>query len=146
MIEKLSIYFSIFISSAVKFIAGPLIGAAANLTILETAVFTTLGMMLSVVLFTFLGPQMRFLISRFKKKTTRKFSKRSRRFVYIWSNYGIIGTAFLTPLILTPIGGAIVVNSFKAPPKKILSSMLISGIIWAVILSAATKYLKDFFL
>ena len=103
-------YFSIFISSTVKFIAGPIIGMASNLGIVETALLTALGMMLTVTLFTFFGPQMRSFLSKFRKRDRKIFSRGSRRFVRIWQNYGIPGAAFLTPLILTPIGGAILVN------------------------------------
>ena len=143
MFEKISIYFSIFISSAVKFIAGPAIGMAADLAVFETAFFTTLGMMSTVVLFTFFGKQTRLLLSRFRRKKRKVFSRRSRRFVYIWKHYGILGTAFLTPLFLTPIGGAIIANAFKSPKQKLLTYMFLSALFWAVVLSWGTKYLKD---
>lgn len=146
MVEKIALYFSIFISSAVKFIAGPTIGAVSNLSILETTLFTALGMMLTVTLFTLFGPQMRTLISRFSNKKKKVFSKRSRRFVTIWIKYGIAGTAFLTPLILTPIGGAILANAFKSSRSKIFSYMAISAVFWGIVLATVVKYAKDFFL
>ena len=146
MLEKIALYFSIFITSAVKFIAGPTIGAASDLSILETALFTALGMMLTVTLFTLFGPEMRRLLARFSKKDKKIFTKRSRRFVAIWQKYGIPGTAFLTPLLLTPIGGAILANAFKSPKSKIFSYMTISALLWGIILTAIVKYAKDFLL
>ena len=146
MLEKIGLYFSIIATSAIKFIAGPTIGAASDLNILETALFTAIGMMLTVILFTFFGPQMRKLIARFSKKDKKIFSRKSRRFVIIWQKYGIPGTAFLTPLILTPIGGAILANAFKSPKSKIFSYMTISAFFWGIILSAMVKYAKDFIL
>ncbi len=143
MIEKIALYFSIFITSAVKFIAGPAIGAASDLSIIETALLTALGMMLTVTLFTLFGPQMRSLIARFSKKKKKTFSKRSRRFVMIWIKYGIAGTAFLTPLILTPIGGAILANTFKYPKSKIFSYMAISAFFWGIVLAAIAKNARD---
>jgi len=144
MLEKISIYFSIFISSAVKFIAGPTIGMATDLTIGETALFTALGMMFSVIGLTFFGRYVRLLLSLFWSKKRRILSKRNRRLVFIWQRYGIQGTAFLTPLFLTPIGGAILANSFKSPRIKILKYMSISAALWAIVLSWGVKNLKEF--
>jgi len=144
MIEKIALYFSIFVSSAVKFIAGPTIGMASDLTVVETALLTALGMMLTVTLFTFFGDQMRRFLSMLSKKKKKSFSKRNRRFVTIWQKYGIPGTAFLTPLILTPIGGAILANAFKSPPLKIFISMGVSALFWGFALTLSVKYLKDF--
>ncbi|MDA0195238.1 MAG: hypothetical protein O2887_10860 [Bacteroidetes bacterium] len=144
MLERISIYFSIFISSAVKFIAGPTIGMATDLTVGETALFTALGMMFSVIGLTFFGRYIRFLFALIWSKKRRVFSKRNRRLVYIWQQYGIQGTAFLTPLFLTPIGGAILANSFKSPRMKILKYMGISAVLWAVALSWGVKHLREF--
>lgn len=143
MIEKLALYFSIFISSTVKFIAGPTIGVAAGLSVVETATLTALGMMLTVVLFTLFGPQMRSFIARFRKKKRKLFTKRNRRFVRIWQKYGIPGTAILTPLILTPVGGAILANAFKGPKNKIFLYMTLSAVFWGFTLTWSLKYLRD---
>lgn len=143
MIEKITLYFSIFISSTVKFIAGPTIGVAAGVSVTETAIFTAAGMMFTVTLFTFFGPQMRSLMARFRKKKKRLFTRRTRRFVFIWQKYGIPGTAFLTPLILTPVGGAILVNAFKGPRSRIFLFMTVSAVFWGFTLTLALKYLKD---
>jgi len=143
MLEKIALYFSIFITSAVKFIAGPTIGVASNLTVFETTLFTALGMMLTITLFTLFGRQMRSLLSKFSNKKKRIFSKRSRRFVIIWRKYGIQGTAFLTPLILTPIGGAILANAFRSRHSKIFSFMTISAVFWGFALTLLLKYAKE---
>jgi membrane protein DedA with SNARE-associated domain len=128
----------------IKFIGGPLSGAAAGLTWIETFIFTVLGMMASVLIFSFLGEnaKKRFL-SRFRKKKKILFTPRNRRIVRIWRKYGLKGVAFLTPLLLTPIGGTIVAASFGEPPKRILIYMLVSAIFWGFIFSLFIQQLNE---
>lgn len=89
--------------------------------------------MTSVTLFTYLGTYLRKkVISRFLKRK-KVFSNQSRRFVKIWKKYGIMGVAFLTPLLLTPIGGTVVLTSFGSPKNLILLTMLASAIFWSFV-------------
>ncbi len=131
---KLLKYLSVLSGTMIKFIFGPTIGFASGLSYWETVFCTVLGMMLAVCAVSFLGlPFRNFLLLRFAKNTKR-FSPRKRMVVRIWKKYGIIGIAFLTPLILTPIGGSIIAVSFGEKTPKIISYMLISAIFWAIIL------------
>ncbi len=124
---------SIFLLTMLKFIAGPTLGYAAGFSFLTTFLITVGGMMSSVVLFTYLGTYLRTrIINRFFKKR-KVFSSKSRRFVIIWKKYGILGVSFLTPLVLTPIGGTIVLTSFSSPKNSILLTMLISALFWSLV-------------
>lgn len=124
------------VSSMFKFILGPLGGYAAGLHLVTTIVATVIGMMTSVVAFTFFGNWMRTtILSRFFK--SKKFSGSNRKFIGIWKKYGIAGVAALTPLFLTPIGGTILAVSFGTPRDKLLIAMLISAVAWAIIFSSA---------
>jgi hypothetical protein len=136
MSEELIKFFSIFLLTMVKFIAGPVGGYAAGFSLFTTIVVTILGMMSSVMLFTFLGTFIRERIfSRlFKKRNT--FTKRNRKFVTIWRKYGVIGVAALTPLLLTPIGGTLLLTSFRTPKSLIMMYMSISSVIWAIVMSS----------
>jgi membrane protein DedA with SNARE-associated domain len=127
---------SIILLTMIKFIAGPTLGYAAGLSFFVTVIITITGMMLSVFLFTFLGNiiRMEILDKIFKRK--KIFSKRSRRFVSIWKNYGIKGVAFLTPLLLTPIGGTIILTSYHTSKRIIILYMSISAILWSIILTS----------
>ncbi|MEM9388913.1 MAG: hypothetical protein AAGA02_00485 [Bacteroidota bacterium] len=116
-----------------KFIAGPTLGYAAGFSFLTTVLITIGGMMASVTLFTYLGTYLREKVLRRFFRRKKIFSPRTRRFVTIWKKYGIIGVAFLTPLILTPIGGTIVLTSFGSPRGAILLTMLFSAIIWSLV-------------
>ncbi|MDJ1470572.1 small multi-drug export protein [Cytophagaceae bacterium DM2B3-1] len=118
-----------------KFIGGPLSGVALGLHWTETYLLTVTGMMISVILFTFLGKTLKDnFLSRFYKKRLL-FTPRNRRLVKIWRKYGMLGVAFLTPIILTPIGGTIVASSFGESKFRIFLYMFLSALAWGVILT-----------
>ena len=143
---------TVYFSSMLKFIFGPLGGYAAGFSLVTTILVTVAGMMTVVLIFTFFGNWIREKITaRFSKKRN-KFSQRNRRFVTIWKKYGLIGVAALTPLILTPIGGTLLAVSSGSPKEKIIFYMFISASVWSVVWSVALyffgnevlKYLPDF--
>lgn len=149
MYEELAKIASIFFLTMFKFIAGPALGYAAGFSFLGSVAITVAGMMASVILFTFLGEFLREkLLARFFKNR-KKFTPRNRRFVKIWKKYGLNGVAFLTPLILTPIGGTLVLANFGAPKGNVLVAMLLSAMFWAlffcgIIYYFGTKVLPSF--
>ncbi len=125
------------VSSSVKFIFGPLGGYAVGLHLITTIGATVVGMMGSVTAFTFFGDWLRSkIIDRFFSKS-KKFSPGNRKFIGIWKKYGMAGVAFLTPLLLTPIGGTILAVAFGSPKEKILLYMFISAVWWATVFSVA---------
>lgn len=115
----------------IKFIFGPVGGFAAGLSYWETVFITIGGMMTSVVLFTFLGKKIKAWWATFFNKSHKKqlFTPKNRKKVKIWRKYGIVGVAFLTPLLLTPIGGTLTAISFGEKQSKILFYMFISAVI-----------------
>lgn len=130
----------VYLPSMLKFIFGPLGGYAARLHMVTTIVSTVAGTMTIVLLFSFAGDWIRErIINRFFPKRKR-FSERNRKFVGIWKKYGVAGVAFLTPLILTPIGGTLLAISFGSPREKLILYMLISASGWATVFSL-TVYL-----
>jgi len=130
-------YISVIVASMLKFIGGPLSGVALGLHWVETFLLTVTGMMVSVVLFTFLGQTLkRTLLKRFYARR-KLFTPRNRRLVRIWRNYGMSGVAFLTPLLLTPIGGTMVAASFGETRLRIFIYMLVSALFWGFIFSFA---------
>lgn len=144
MNELIIKYFSIYLFSMLKFIAGPLTGLATGIGLWETCIFTVLGMMTSVVLFSYVGKlfKEKVLNRYFGKK--KKFSRKSRRFVTIWQKYGMFGVSFLTPLIFSPIGGTILITSLVGlhHKKKLFTYMLFSASFWAVTLTSAIHLIK----
>lgn len=135
MLEALLKYLTVYLSSMVKFVAGPLAGLATGLSFWESALFTALGMMTSVLLLTMLGPGLRSWLQKLFGKKRRRFSPRSRRFVRVWKRWGIFGVSFLTPLLFTPIGGALLVNTFSGDRPRILLYMLFSAVFWGIVIN-----------
>jgi hypothetical protein len=136
MWEDLYKYVMIVFSSMIKFVAGPAIGAGFHLPFWITAAFTAVGMMLSVVLFTsFLGNHFHQWIMRTFYKNRKLFTKSNRRKISIWKKYGLVGVAFLTPILFTPIGGAMIANGFGETKERIFIHMFVSAVLWALIVS-----------
>lgn len=136
-------YMTVFLSSMVRFIAGPLAGAATGLGYMETVLFTALGMMATVFLLTLLGKPLRSFLQRTIWKNKKRFTRRNRQFIFIWKRWGMLGVSFLTPLILSPIGGALLANLYGGPKKQIIVYMLISAIFWSFALSGIVFSMKE---
>lgn len=130
-------YVSVMIASMIKFIGGPLAGVALGLAWLETAICTTVGMMLSVVVVTYAGTALMAFWQRYRSGPPKRFTKRTRLAVHIWQRSGLAGIALLTPVILTPIGGTVLAVSFGVKRGQILLYMLISAAFWAVVQTLA---------
>ena len=135
-------YLSVALAAAIKFFAGPLTGLALGLTWYETALCSTIGMMLAVMITTYIGKGIQLLIKRWRKVPPRRFSKSSRMAVRIWKRFGIIGIAILTPLLFTPIGGAALAVAFRVQRQSIFFWMLMSGLCVGTVLSYLVYSLK----
>ncbi|MDN3688040.1 hypothetical protein [Cyclobacterium jeungdonense] len=143
MNEYLITFLGIYFLCLFKFIAGPLLGYAAGFGLWEIVAVTVSGMMTSVVLFSFLGEWFKKNWTLITRKKAKKFSKKNRSIVRIWHKFGIWGIAFLTPVILTPIGGTVVLTSFGIGKKKILITMLISSLFWAILFGLSIEKLLE---
>lgn len=126
---------SVYFSSMLKFILGPIGGYAAGLNLIATILTTIAGMMTMVFLFTYFSNWLKkhVIAKIFRKKN--KFSVSNKKFVKIWRKYGLVGVAVLTPIILTPIGGTLLAVSAGSPKEKIILYMFISAVLWAIIFS-----------
>lgn len=144
MTDSLFTFFGIYILTLFKFIAGPVLGFAAGYSALEIIFVTVFGMMSSVTVFTFLGTKLKRIYRSKFGKPTKIFSKKNRQIVSLWSKYGELGIAFLTPILLTPIGGTLILVSFGTKKRKIFTYMLISGILWAVFFSVSIDWILSF--
>jgi membrane protein DedA with SNARE-associated domain len=133
---------SVYLSSMIKFIFGPIGGKAAGLHLITTMIVTVAGMMTIVVAFTYFGDFIRKrIIDRFRKPKPEDVTTANKR--NFFKRYGLAGVAFLTPVILTPIGGTILAVSVSPRREKILLYMLISACAWSVILTCAVYFGYD---
>ncbi|GAA4365224.1 hypothetical protein GCM10023185_35360 [Hymenobacter saemangeumensis] len=121
----------VFLLSTVKFLGGPMAGASLGLSFLPTVVLTVAGMMTSVFIFSGIGRV--WMQHRQKQRRLRRapiFSRRSRNIIKIFQKFGMGGIAFLTPVILSPIGGTVVATLLGVPRQRILLHMLWSAVFW----------------
>jgi uncharacterized membrane protein len=130
-------YLSVITAAALKFFAGPITGMALGLSWFESALCSAVGMMLSVLVTTYVGKGIQVVLNQRRQTPVRKFNKSSRLAVKIWKRFGIIGIAILTPLLFTPIGGTLIAVAFRVPRQAIFFWMLVSGLS----LGAALSYL-----
>lgn len=144
MSAELFKYLIIYLSSTLKFIAGPVMGPLMGMSVIETMLITILGMMTSVLIFSFFGKMIREKICGRIVKSHKKFSRKNRRFISIWNRYGIFGVSFLTPVIFSPIGGTILVTAMtgSAKRKKIFFYMFISALFWSSIFTFSIYFLQ----
>lgn len=73
-----------------------------------------------------------------KKKV---FTPRSRKFVRLWKKYGIIGVAFLTPVIISIPIGTIILNAFEDNKARIFMYMFFSIVFWSVLFTSIFELL-----
>lgn len=143
MLEEILSYLGIYLLACLKSIFPPILGPAAGMTKLEIIVITVAGLMTSVTLFTFVGEKIKKHIIPVFVKNPKKFSPGSRKMVRIWKKYGIIGTCFLTPLVLSPVGGSLLVASVGAPRRQVFLYMFVFGVFWAVVWTYSVDFLLE---
>jgi len=140
MIFELVKYVPVYLGSMVKFIAGPTAGMAMGLGLVETAVLTILGTMTTVFIFMTLGTTIRaWHKKKFPNKNKKVFTRKNRWFVHIWKKFGVLGVSILTPVLFTPIGGAILVAYVGAPKKEVYLYMFLSSTFWAFLVTWGIK-------
>lgn len=132
MIEHILGYLSVYLTSTVKFVLAPFVGMGYQLSVVESAIFTILGMMTTVIVVSIAGEPLRKWVSKRRQKRGRKlFTKRNRLIVKVWNNYGMFGVAFLTPILLSPVAGAIIAVSFGGSRMRMYKWMFVSAVFWA---------------
>ena len=118
----------------VKFVAGPIFGMAHQLSVFETALLSIFGMMTTVFIIMLIGGKPRAWLIQ-KLSLEKKISSGSERFKKIWETYGVPGIAFITPLLLTPVGGSIIAVMLGGSRRKIVKYMFLSAIFWGFAIS-----------
>jgi hypothetical protein len=140
---ELSKYIGVALASSIKFVGGPLAGAALGMHWMLTAILSTIGMMVTVVLILYAKQFFDKLMGLFSKnKPRKKFSKLTRYSVRIKNRLGLWGVALLTPFLFTPILGTFLALAFKYNKREIFLKMLVSGFLGGVVQSAFFFYIK----
>lgn len=128
-------YASVLFASSLKFFGGPITAFLLKLSWVESVLLSACGMMAGVMVTTFVGKEIQSFFQQRRKSPKRKFSKSSRLAVRVWRQFGVIGIALLTPVLFTPIGGAILIVAFRIPRQIAFFWMLVSALVWGVIVS-----------
>ena len=134
-------YASVFLLSTVKFLGGPLAGASMGLHFWTTLALTVGGMMTSVFIFSGVGRA--WMQHRQKQRRLRRepiFTKRSRNIIKVFRKFGMAGIAFLTPILLSPIGGTVIATLLGVPQQRIMLHMLWSALFWGVTLTFVSMH------
>jgi len=135
MWSELIKYISVYFLSMVKFMAGPPLGVAVGIGVLETIILSILGMMTSVVLFTLIGERIKvFWLPKFIRDA-RDIKPQNKYFNLLWRRFGVFGITFLTPVLFTPIGGTLLATAMGSSRGKIFIYMFASAIFWSIALS-----------
>jgi hypothetical protein len=114
---------------------------------LETVLWTNVGGVLGIYFFAYLSGKLLAWWNRtFKKRHSispensyngkKTFTKRNRRIVRIKQQYGLIGIALSTPIVLSiPLGTFLVVRYYRTSRSKFLY-LIASNVIWSLIYAA----------
>jgi len=130
---------SVFLLSTVKFLGGPLAGSSMGLGFWTTLVLTVAGMMTSVFVFSGIGRAwVRHKQQQRRLRRVPVFSKRSRNIIKVFKKFGMGGIAFLTPILLSPIGGTVIATLLGVPRQRIMLHMLWSALFWGGVLTLAS--------
>jgi membrane protein DedA with SNARE-associated domain len=138
MWEEIAKAIPAYLLSTLKFIGGPLYGWGVGLKLITTILATVSGMMTSVIAFTFFGEWLKSKVfGRFKRKNPKPPNP---KLAALWKKYGVEGIAFLTPILLTPIGGTLLAVSSGAPKDKIIFYMFVSASGWTIVITSAIYF------
>ena len=132
---------SVFLLSTVKFLGGPLAGTSMGLHFWPTLALTVAGMMTSVFIFSGVGRV--WMQHRQKQRRLRRepiFSKKSRNIIRVFRKFGMGGIAFLTPILLSPIGGTVIATLLGVPRQRIMLHMFWSALLWGTALTYASAH------
>lgn len=138
--NELWLFLSVMLISAVKMGAGGVpLAIALNLSFLETFLFTSVGAIAGMISFTYLSAWiLKIFAIKFPKKisTKKNITRKNKLIINVKNRFGLIGVAFLTPLILSiPIGSFLAVRYFGNKPR-IMIYMTCSILLWSVSLSS----------
>jgi len=127
---------SVFLMSAVKFFAAPILAKSFGFGYLQTIFITSLGGVSGVFLFFNLGARIVGFFPNFFKPINKKrkiFTKKNKFFVVIIRDYGLFGIAIFSPVLISiPVGAFLAARFFQSQKKTALAVMALSVVVWSV--------------
>ena len=112
-----------------------------KMSFLETIIYTNIGAILGIIVFTFASKVIIKLIDYIKTKTVKekkkkpkkKFTKRNRRIIVIKSKYGLPGIVFLTPVLLSIPIGTFLITKYYGDDKKSYLYLVLGHFLWSLV-------------
>ena len=71
-----------------------------------------------------------------KSYKPKLFTPSNRKLVKFWQKYGLIGIAFITPIVLSIPIGTVIASSLAQNRKKVLVYMFFSILFWSVFMTS----------
>jgi len=132
-------YISLFLSSMLKSYTGSIASAVFNHNYFEMLLINFSAVIVSILLTYQFRKQ---LLSLFQKRSKSKngYSKKLKKAMIWWKNYGIYGIAVISPVLISIPIGVIVSAHFKTSKKMILTTISISAFIWINIFYFIAKF------
>jgi len=151
---------SVALVSSIKLVWGGVpMALSFGFSILETIFVTSSGGIIGVLAFVALSD---FLVKRFKKRAKKRklektsqnsvkiFTRKNKLIVRIKTRFGLIGIAFLTPILFSiPLGSFLAIRYFKSK-QKVISYMFASVLFWSfstsLLLNPLINAIRTYFL
>ncbi|PCI97925.1 MAG: hypothetical protein COB15_07025 [Flavobacteriales bacterium] len=128
----------LFLLAASKFAVavGILISPVTNYSYFESVLMLIIGGFTGISFFYYFSNWVNKMISKLfqKKKKKQVFSKKVRRFINIKNKYGLVGIAFITPIIISIPVGSFIASRFFSKKKHTLLVMFAGIVFWALLL------------
>jgi hypothetical protein len=125
----------IFLSGIKFMIAIPLSVIKYDFNFIQTVLFSVAGGVIGVFVFSFLSDKIYKLIQKRRQNKIKKRSVKKAFAIITARKYGLIGIAFLTPILFSiPIGTYLALYFF--PEKRKTIPILITSVVgWSLVLS-----------
>jgi ABC-type antimicrobial peptide transport system permease subunit len=143
-LEKILQILLVVILSATKFLTAPITSLNIGFGYIETLLITTIGGLIGVFFFFYLSSAIMLMISKLSShkskqkpsKPKKKFTWKNKLIIHIKREYGLIGLAAVTPVLLSIPLGTFLAARFFSDQKKVIGYLSASVIVWSVIVSS----------
>lgn len=143
----------VILSSTWKFAATfPVAVYVFKMTFFQTILYTNIGGLLGIIASAILSKGLIKIYIAFwpdklkrKIKKGKKFTRRNRLLVNLKMKYGLLGIAFLTPVLLSIPLGTFLVAKYYGQSKKSYGYLLFSQLIWSFVYTVFYFEIKTLF-
>ena len=137
--------FSILLLAATKWMMAAMLVIAVDIGFLWSLMLLWGGGMAGVLAYTYLGAML-FSIwrSAFPGPVRQNRINRFKRFIVIVrQRHGLLGIAFLTPIVLTVPGGTLIASIVEPRRPRMLLYLALSFAFWSVVISSISYLVGD---